>query len=197
VSVVAALANRAHRTALLGFRSNTLGRRGFRILNAAGFACLVLVPCRLFAQDVRANTQLLSFRSVHDTVMATRSESTVEATVAFVVHNQSGKMIYRMTDCGQSPMYWVEREELDSTGKASWRDVFSPGCTWVTPLRPLDPSDSALIVSRLIQFPGQWPEFSFSNHSDVVRLVYVVSTVGEGANDRLRVISPPVVIKAP
>jgi hypothetical protein len=176
-------------------RSNTLGPHAFRLASALCVGCSMLAPGKSLAQDVPPDSQLLSFGPVHDSVDARRDQSTVEATVAFLVRNRSDKVIYGMSDCGRSPMYWVERREIDTAGNATWREVFSAACTWREPPRQLAPSDSSLAVSTIVQFPGQWPQFTFSSHPDLFRFVYVVSTEAD-RTARLRVVSPPVVIKA-
>jgi hypothetical protein len=94
-------------------------------------------------------------------------------------------------------MYWVERREVDASGKEKWRDV-SAGvdCIGGDIPRPLLPADSSLFTSQIVQFPGQKPEFAFSNRADVYRFVYVVSISPDPASPHIQVISPPVVIRA-
>ena len=149
------------------------------------------------AQFASVQTELLSFRLVHDSIHAVRHQAVVEATVEFMVYNRSDNVVYGINECGRSPRYWVERRELDSLGNESWREVFSAGCTGRDLPRVLRPSDSAQFISPIVAFPGQWPEFVFSNHPDVFRVVFVVSTSQRPGSPDVRVISPTFVIRAP
>jgi len=181
----------------LGIQSRSgMRNRGLRALLIA-HALLGVGASATRAQTGTVQTQLLSFHLVHDSIRAVRQQDVVEATVEFMVHNRSEYVVYGINDCGRSPMYWVERRELDSLGTERWRGVFSAGCTGRDLPRVLRPSDSAQFISPIVAFPGQWPEFVFSNHPDVFRVVFVVSTSQRPGSPDVRVISPTFVIRAP
>jgi hypothetical protein len=149
------------------------------------------------AQLRSPQTELLSFRLVADSIRAVRQQSVVEATVEFIVRNRSDTVVYGTNECGRSPMYWVERRELDSLGNERWREVFSADCIGGDFPRLLMPSDSMHFTSPIVAFPGQRPEFVFSNHADVFRVVYVVRISPQPGSRDVRAISPPFVIRAP
>jgi hypothetical protein len=170
--------------------------RGLRTILIA-HALLGVAASATRAQLGSPKTELLSFRLVHDSIRAVRHQDVVEATVEFMVHNRSSYVVYGINDCGGSPMYWVERRELDSLGNESWRGVFSAGCIGRELPRVLLPSDSARFTSPIVAFPGQRPEFLFSNHHDVFRVVLVVSTSHRPGSPDVRAISSTFVIRAP
>jgi hypothetical protein len=181
-------------------RSNPMERRAWKVQCFAYVFVLfvALAACSFRAPQASPPAQLLSLRLVHDSIRATGKESVVEATVQFMARNQSDRTVYGANACGGSPVYWVERREVDASGTEKWRDVFSAACIGRDIPRPLPPGDSSLFSSRIFQqFPGQKPEFAFSSRGDVYRFMYVVSTsLGPPGLD-IQIISPPVVIRAP
>jgi hypothetical protein len=159
---------------------------------------VAVLACAHHARQDSAPQQLLLFRLVRDSLRPVIHGDVAETTVQFVVRNVSDKPVYRTNgECGNSPMYWVERLETDSSGRRGWHQIFSADCTGSDPSRPLLPLDSSVFVSRLVQFPGQMPAFAFSDDADVYRFVYVVSTSPGVAGPDIRVPSPRVVIRAP
>ena len=156
---------------------------------------LSVFPGAIHSQQAPVQPEPLSLRLVQDSVRAQRDESTVEATVEFVVHNRSEKVIYDVNECGRSPRYWVERRQIDAAGNETWHQVFSADCIGQEPPRRLLPSDSMVFTSRFVQFPGQGSDFAFSNHIDVYRVNYVISTAPN--KPELRIISPAFVVRPP
>jgi len=172
-------------------------RTGFYVcLKCVGVAAVVSAFSSHTRRD-SAPQELLSFRLVRDSLQPATKGSVVEVTVRFVVRNVSGKAVYLANECGGSPRYWVERQETRSSGHKGWHQVFSADCTGSDVRRALQPLDSSVFVSRLIQFPAQTPMFAFSTHADVYRFMYVVWTSSDMAAIDIKVASPPVVIRAP
>ena len=159
---------------------------------------VAVLACAHRARRDSAPQQLLSFRLVRDSLRPVVHGDVAEVIVQFVVRNVSDKPVYRTNgECGNSPMYWVERLNTDSSGRIGWHQIFSADCTGSDPSPTLLPLDSSVFVSRVVQFPGQMPAFAFSDAADVYRFVYVVSTSPGIAGPYIRVPSPPVVIRAP
>jgi hypothetical protein len=159
---------------------------------------VAILACAHRARQDSAPQQLLSFRLVRDSLRPVIDGDVAEVAVQFVVRNVSDKPVYRTNgECGNSPMYWVERLEADSSGRRAWHHIFSADCTGDDSSRPLLPLDSSVFVSRLVQFPGQTPAFAFSNDAEVYRFVYIVSTSPGVAGPNIRVPSPPVLIRPP
>jgi hypothetical protein len=148
------------------------------------------------APNPGAPRQLVELRLVRDSLVAQRDGGTVEASVQFIVRNVSNETVYRTTSCRTSPLYWVERLEADSTGRKTWRDVFSANCFGDWP-KPLLPGDSTTFSSEIVSFPGNWPPFAFSNEATVYRFVYVVATSPAPDAPDIKLVSPQVVIRAP
>jgi len=179
---------------MLRFSSLDYGKR--RVLVAFfRYASLSVVPGAIHSQQARVQPELVSLRLVRDSVQAQRDESTVQATVEFVVLNRSDKVIYDVNECGRSPRYWVERRQIDTAGDETWQQVFSADCIGGKPPLQLLPSDSMIFTSRFVQFPGQRSDFAFSSHVDVYRVNYVISVSQN--KPELRVISPAFLVRPP
>jgi hypothetical protein len=179
-------------------RFNPMERRVWKMqCFAYGVLFVALAACSSRAPQPSPPPQLLSLRLVHDSIRAT-GKGSVEATVQFMARNQSDRTVYGINECGGSPGYWVERREVDASGKEEWRGVSNGvACVWRDPPRQLLPAESSLFTSRIVQFPGQEPELPFSNRGDVYRFVYVVWTSPKLPRPDIQIISPPVMIRAP
>ena len=174
--------------------------------------CAVLVGlagCKVPAPKI-VPLPVLTLRLLNDSTRVER-QSGITATVQFVARNISNVRLYGIDECGRSPAYAVARVELDRQSQEHLREVFVAGCEGPGPCvladasscerlrrRWLDPGDSTVFTSVLIEMPGGKPDFAFSDTGDMYRFVYFVSKyprAGYGGEER--VISPSVILRRP
>lgn len=162
--------------------------------------CLFVVglgACAASAQRSLASAPELSLRLLEDSTRVERRGSVITATVQFMARNSFDKTVYGVDKCGRSPCYYVQRRDMDASGKDYWREVFVG--EWGTDNQPrtLAPGASSVFVSLITQAPGQQPQFAFSESGDLYRFVYVLSTFQIPGSPEIRVISPSVVLRRP
>jgi len=173
--------------------------------------CAVLVGlagCKAPAPKI-APLPVLTLRLVNDSSRVERNQSVITATVQFVARNISHGRLYGIDMCRRSPEYAVERRELDRQSQEHWREVFIADCEGPGPRadapqnslssgRPsLDPRDSTVFTSVIVEVPGGKPDFAFSETGDTYRFVYFVSKYSRSGNQEERVISPSVILQRP
>ena len=169
--------------------------------------CAVLVGlagCIAPAPNI-APLPVLTLRLVNDSTRVEGNQSVITATVQFVARNISHGRLYGIDNCGRSPSYAVARRELDRQSQEHWREVFIAGCQgpgprvspWPTPARSLDPGDSTVFTSVIVEVPGGQPDFAFSDTCDTYRFVYFVSKYSRADHQEERVISPSVILRRP
>ena len=159
-----------------------------------GVCCSATLICirsaSLEAQAALPRSAPLKLRLVRDTVIATKTGAGFEATVEFVVYNNSQSVVYGTNECGRSPRFSVQR--LAEGGV--WREVFTADCYGGAEApRPLRPSDSTTFVSKIVDFGGQRSQI-LPGRSAVFRFVYFVS-LSQPTSELKPAISPSVVIR--
>jgi hypothetical protein len=156
---------------------------------ALGFAA-----CFGIAPPIRTELrgQLITLRLAADSVQAQRTTSGAEARVRFIARNVSTATVYGVDECPDSPLYWVERLETDSSGHGTWHYVYWPRCYGGERPKELRSADSVEFSSRIVERIG---ERFFGRRPDVFRFVYSVRAAPHAESER--VVSPPVVIRPP
>lgn len=159
--------------------------------------CAVLVGltgCKVPAPKI-APLPVLALRLLNDSTRVERNQSVITATVQFVARNISHGRLYGIDTCGRSPEYAVTRRELDRQSQEHWREVFIADC-WGGP-GSLDPGDSTVFTSVIVEVPGGKPDFAFSDTAETYRFVYFVSKYPLPHHEEERVISPSVILRRP
>ena len=159
--------------------------------------CAVLVGlagCKAPAPKI-APLPVLTLQLLNDSSRVERNQSVVTATVQFVARNISRGRLYGIDMCRRSPEYAVERRELDRQSQEHWREVFIADCEGGR--RSLDPGDSTVFTSVIVEVPGGKPDFTFSDTGDTYRFVYFVSKYSWADHQEERVISPSVILRRP